>query len=381
MKMLNKKIVFLTGTRADFGKLKSLITILEKQTEFNVHIFVTGMHLLPEYGYTVNEIVNSKFSNITKFDNSADGKMEMSLSKTIEGFSNYLSDLKPDLVVVHGDRLEALAGAIVSSINNTLVAHIEGGEISGTIDESIRHAISKFSHIHFTSDEESKQRLIKLGENPKNINVIGSPDLDLMNEENMEPINKVKEYYEISFNNYGIVLFHPVTTEIDCLDDHVSHLCQALISSKKNYIVIYPNNDLGNERIIKKYKKILKNNSFKIFPSLRFEYFLTLLKHSDFLIGNSSCGLREAPFFGVPSINIGTRQMGRSNLSQIINVEPVSEKILKKINQINNSRKNTFKIDQDVFIKNSDKKFLRALKRKSFWITSKQKHFFDQKAN
>ena len=381
MKMLNKKIVFLTGTRADFGKLKSLITILEKQTEFNVHIFVTGMHLLPEYGYTVNEIVNSKFSNITKFDNSADGKMEMSLSKTIEGFSNYLSDLKPDLVVVHGDRLEALAGAIVSSINNTLVAHIEGGEISGTIDESIRHAISKFSHIHFTSDEESKQRLIKLGENPKNINVIGSPDLDLMNEENMEPINKVKEYYEISFNNYGIVLFHPVTTEIDCLDDHVSHLCQALISSKKNYIVIYPNNDLGNERIIKKYKKILKNNSFKIFPSLRFEYFLTLLKHSDFLIGNSSCGLREAPFFGVPSINIGTRQKGRSNLSQIINVDPVSEKILKKINQINNSRKNTFKIDQDVFIKNSDKKFLRALKRKSFWITSKQKHFFDQKAN
>ena len=381
MKMLNKKIVFLTGTRADFGKLKSLITILEKQTEFNVHLFVTGMHLLPEYGYTVNEIVNSKFSNITKFDNSADGKMEMSLSKTIEGFSNYLSDLKPDLVVVHGDRLEALAGAIVSSINNILVAHIEGGEISGTIDESIRHAISKFSHIHFTSDEESKQRLIKLGENPKNINVIGSPDLDLMNEENMEPINKVKEYYEISFNNYGIVLFHPVTTEIDCLDDHVSHLCQALISSKKNYIVIYPNNDLGNERIIKKYKKILKNNSFKIFPSLRFEYFLTLLKHSDFLIGNSSCGLREAPFFGVPSINIGTRQKGRSNLSQIINVDPVSEKILKKINQINNSRKNTFKIDQDVFIKNSDKKFLRALKRKSFWITSKQKHFFDQKAN
>ena len=381
MKMLNKKIVFLTGTRADFGKLKSLITILEKQTDFNVHLFVTGMHLLPEYGYTVNEIVNSKFSNITKFDNSADGKMEMSLSKTIEGFSNYLSDLKPDLVIVHGDRLEALAGAIVSSINNTLVAHIEGGEISGTIDESIRHAISKFSHIHFTSDEESKQRLIKLGENPKNINVIGSPDLDLMNEENMEPINKVKEYYEIPFNNYGIVMFHPVTTEIDCLDDHVSHLCQALISSKKNYIVIYPNNDLGNERIIKKYKKILKNNSFKIFPSLRFEYFLTLLKHSDFLIGNSSCGLREAPFFGVPSINIGTRQKGRSNLSQIINVEPVSEKILKKINQINNSRKNTFKIDQDVFIKNSDKKFLRALKRKSFWITSKQKHFFDQKAN
>ena len=107
---------------------------------------------------------------------------------------------------------------------------------------------------------------------------------------------------------------------------------------------------------------------------------MTLLKHSDFLIGNSSCGLREAPFFGVPSINIEPG-MGRSNLSQIINVEPVSEKILKKINQINNSRKNTFKIDQDVFIKNSDKKFLRALKRKSFWITSKQKHFFDQKAN
>ena len=141
--MSHKKIVFLTGTRADYGKLKSLINITQSTSGFHVHLFVTGMHMQAQYGKTINEIIKSGHKNIESFNN-VSSSMDISLSKTISGFSKYIKKIQPDLVVVHGDRLEALAGAIVCATNNVLVAHIEGGEVSGTIDESIRHAVSKF---------------------------------------------------------------------------------------------------------------------------------------------------------------------------------------------------------------------------------------------
>ena len=135
-----KKIVFLTGTRADYGKIKSLIAITQSSNDFDVHIFATGMHLNKLYGYTVTEIEKNGFKNIFKFKNHDSVKhMDRNLSNTIDGFSKYISKINPDLVIVHGDRVEALAGAIVGSINNILVAHIDGGEVSGTIDEMIRH--------------------------------------------------------------------------------------------------------------------------------------------------------------------------------------------------------------------------------------------------
>ena len=150
---VKKKVVFLTGTRADFGKLKSLISVLQSDSKFIVDVFVTGMHLQKKYGFTVNEIIEAGFKNIFKFKNFVnDPSMEVILANTIKGFSKYIKKNKPDLIVIHGDRVEALAGAIAGAINNVLVSHIEGGEVSGTIDESIRHAVSKFSHIHFTTD-------------------------------------------------------------------------------------------------------------------------------------------------------------------------------------------------------------------------------------
>ena len=198
--MIKKKIVFLTGTRADFSKLKSLISITQKSKEYEVHLFVTGMHMNPLYGKTIDEIIKSGFNNIYPFVNHESiDSMDMTLAKTIEGFSSFILKIKPDLIVVHGDRVEAMAGAITGSLNNILVAHIEGGEISGTIDELIRHSISKMSHIHLVANKKAKSRLTQLGELPSSIFILGSPDLDLMNPKNLPKLSIAKEYYNINF--------------------------------------------------------------------------------------------------------------------------------------------------------------------------------------
>src|SRR6476646_1952700 len=213
-----RKIVFLTGTRADFGKLKSLIEILKTNKQFEVHIFATGMHMDNKYGYTVHEIEKCGYDNIYKYINhDSESIMDITLSRTIDGFANYIRNVKPDLIVVHGDRIEALAGATVGALNNILVAHIEGGELSGTVDELIRHAVSKLSHTHFVANSEAAQRLRQMGELSESIYVIGSPDMDVMLSENLPRIDIVKKYYDIEFNSYALSIFHPVTTEFDLM--------------------------------------------------------------------------------------------------------------------------------------------------------------------
>lgn len=163
--MKNKKLVFLTGTRADYGKIKSLIQEVEDLDGFEPYIFATGMHMLAKYGSTYKEILKDGYQNIyTYINQSGKESMDIILSNTILGFGNYIAELKPDAIVVHGDRLEALAGAIVGAFNNIKVFHIEGGEVSGTIDESIRHAITKFAHYHLVSNEKAKRRIMQLGE-------------------------------------------------------------------------------------------------------------------------------------------------------------------------------------------------------------------------
>jgi len=376
--MNRKKIVFLTGTRADFGKLKSLIQITQKSDKFDVHIFATGMHLNPLYGATVDEIEKSGFKNIYKFINHDDIEhMDRTLAKTIDGFSHYVKLINPDLIVVHGDRVEALAGAIVGSLNNILVAHIEGGEISGTVDELIRHAVSKLAHIHFVANEEAKRRLIQMGEIKESIFVIGSPDLDLMNSKNLPSIEEAKKYYDIEFKNYAIAMFHPVTTEYDKIQKYAENFVDALIESKLNYIIIYPNNDLGSIEILNEYKRIEKNKNFKIFPSIRFEYFLVLLKNAKFIIGNSSAGIREAPYYNVPSIDIGTRQNNRAKIDSIIHCDYKKEDILYAIEKVKNLKLN--KIQKNYFGEgNSDKLFFKIINSNKIWDVSCQKQFCDR---
>ena len=371
-----RKIVFLTGTRADFGKLASLMDIIESNDSFECHIFVTGMHTLEKYGNTFDEVQKKGYKNITIFENQTNTILQdIILANTVIGFSEYVKKISPDMIIVHGDRIEALAGAIVGSFNNILVSHIEGGEISGTVDELIRHAVSKLSHIHFTANDEAKERLIQLGEAKDSIFTIGSPDIEIMTSVELPTIEAVLKYYEIPFRDFGVLIFHPITTELDTLKDQIDQIVSSLIDSNKNFIVIYPNNDNGTDIIIKKIHELENNKNFRIFPSIRFLYFLTILKHAKFILGNSSAAVREAEVFGTPAINIGSRQKNRSKNKEIINVEPKKDLILNAIQNIENIR-----FDEESFfgyVENTTEKFLNVLQNPLVWNISIQKQFID----
>lgn len=371
-----KKILFLTGTRADFGKIKSLIQILEGHPNFEPFIFVTGMHLQEAYGYTLLEVERCGFQNIHTFQNHThETTMDLTLAKTIEGLSAFVKECEPDMIVIHGDRVEALAGAIVGSLNNILVSHIEGGEVSGTIDELIRHSTSKMSHIHFVSNKQAKKRLIQMGELAESIFTIGSPDVDIMFSNDLPDLEEVKKYYEITFDHYAVVMFHPVTTEAKYMEQYANDFVEVLLNDTHNYVVVFPNNDLGSTAIIKAYEKLKNNSRFRIFPSLRFEYFLTLLKKSQFIIGNSSAGIREAPYYGLPIINIGTRQQNRSLHADIVNVDYSKESISSALKCIDSHK--IIATKNDYGSGNSSQLFLSSLLNTDIWQLNHQKQFKD----
>ena len=316
-----------------------------------------------------------KSENIFEFINHSDlDSMDLILAKTVEGFSHFIQNLEPDLIVVHGDRVEALAGAIVGSLNNILVAHIEGGELSGTIDELIRHAVSKMSHLHFVANKEAQDRLLQLGEKEEVVFLIGSPDIDMIESSDLPSIQDVKNYYNINFDDYAILLFHPVTTEYNHIEYQVQNLTEAVIESNDNFVVIYPNNDHGTEYILNAYKKFENNCRFKVFPSLKFEYFLVLLKNSKYIIGNSSASIREAPHYGIPTINIGTRQTKRALSKQIVDCSYDKNSILDSINKVA-----TIEIvpEKRFGDGSSSQKYFEILQSSSFWGTCQQKIFMD----
>ena len=349
---------------------------LHSDKKFELHVFVTGMHMLAKYGYTCSEVESVGFSNIYKCinQNSNDG-MDNVLAKTISGLSDYVREIKPDLIIIHGDRVEALAGAAVGALNNVLTGHIEGGEVSGTVDELIRHAVTKMSHVHFVANPSAQKRLIQLGEDESTIYVIGSPDVDVMNSTNLPSLNDVRQHYGIWFDNYAILLFHPVTTEVDKTRQQTKVLLDALRDSGLNYIVIYPNNDLGAQSILDEYQLISSHPRFKLFPSMRFEYFLSLMRHADFMIGNSSAGVREAPHFGVPAVNLGTRQHNRVKSSLVINSSITFDEICTAINHAVKLPRKAECLFGDG---GSASLFQEIISMDRFWSHSKQKYFIDR---
>lgn len=374
---MKKKVLFITGTRADFGKQKALMHSIEDHPDFTLEIFCTGMHLMSKYGYTVSEIQKAGFENkIFHFLNQVEGEsMEIILSNTIAGLSRYLHENPVDLIIIHGDRIEALAGATVGALRNILVGHIEGGEVSGTIDDLLRHATSKMAHIHFVASSSAKQRLLQLGENTESIFQIGSPDVDVMLSHQLPSIAEAKKRYDIFFKNYAIAILHPVTTEYGEMARAAKTFFQTLLESKRNYVIIYPNNDLGSKYINNEIDNLKNNVMFKIFPSIRFEYFLTLLKRAEFIIGNSSTGIHEAPIYGVPTIDIGSRQKNRFNYKSIKNVDFNKIKILTAIDKA--LKKGRYQSTTHYGNGNSAKAFVEILESDKLWNIKKQKQFID----
>ena len=372
---MKKKIVFLTGTRADYGKIKSLIKSIYNNRKYKIYILVTGMHLSKKYGSTFEEIQKdfpkiklNKFANMKEKDS-----MDLTLSKTINFINKIFFKIKPDLIMLHGDRLETLAAAIVGNFNKFLVAHIEGGEISGAIDESIRHAVSKLSNIHLVSNQSAKRNLIQMGEFKKNIYVMGSPEVDIMISKKLPSLNMVKKRYAIEFKKYSIFCLHSDTNENrKQTDKNINNCILALKKTNHNYVVIYPNNDINSDVILSKLLKLKKHKNFKIFPSMRFEYFLSLLKNSSYIIGNSSTVVRETPVYGIPSINLGYRQKNRGISNNIISCKIKQRSIFTMIKRLSTINRRKQMIFGDG---NSSKKFVKILDRKYFWETSKIKSF------
>jgi UDP-N-acetylglucosamine 2-epimerase (hydrolysing) len=320
-----RQLWFLTGTRADFGKLKPLILAAEARPEVEVTVLATGMHLLERYGSTVQEVRRLPSSiRVREFANQAEGAgMDAILADTVTALGRLVAEGAPDLLVVHGDRVEALAGASFGALRRIPVAHVEGGERSGTIDGILRHAISKLSHLHLVANDEAARRVEQLGEDPATIRVIGSPDIDVMLSEDLPTLDAVREAYEIAFDRYAVILFHGLTTEPP---DAVGATARALLAAVRGRglpaVVIFPNNDPGSEAIIEVYAGLADDPGLRIFPSVRFEAFLTLLHGAEVIVGNSSAGIREAPLYGVPTVNIGTRQRDRFHHASITSCGP-----------------------------------------------------------
>lgn len=376
VKTLRRRILFLTATRADFGKLKPLIEEVEQSAEFDAYIFATGMHMLARYGSTANEIWKAGFEHIYSYinqDGTINSQMDIVLANTIQGLGHYIREFPPDLIVIHGDRIEALAGAIVGALSNILVAHIEGGEVSGTIDELIRHATTKLSHLHFVSNTEACNRLIQMGEVRDAIFIIGSPDIDVMLSDKLPSLAEVKDKYEINFSTYAIFAYHPVTTELHLTKKHINAVLDALLASDLNFVVLYPNNDTGAEIILEAFGRLHNHPRFRVIPSMRFEYFLTLLKHARAVVGNSSAGVREAPVYGIATVNIGTRQLNRFKSPSICNVPENREAILHALNNLPASVIPSLHFGRG----HSAELFMMHLRNPQLWQIVRQKQFQD----
>jgi len=287
--------------------------VAARDAGFDVAFFVTGMHMLERYGLTKLEVHRVAGVAVHEFLNQRPGDpQDMILAKTVVGFSDHLQEHRPDLVVVHGDRVEALACSLVTATNYIRSAHIEGGEVSGTIDEVFRHCNTKLATHHFVSSEAAARRVMRLGEPEGRVHVVGSPELDFHSRPSGVSLDEVRAHYEIPFEDYGIAIFHPVTSEADTMGAQARGLFGALERSGRNFVVIAPNNDPGSEAIFEVVAGLPKER-FRLLPSMRFAHFSELMRNASAIVGNSSAGVREAPFLGVASLDIGTRQTNRTS--------------------------------------------------------------------
>lgn len=334
-----KKISVLTATRAEYGLLKPIIEKLNTVVEFDVRIVVTGAHLSPEFGLTYKEIEQDGIAIDEKIEILLSADTPASISKSMGialiSFADYFERLKPDMLIVLGDRFETLAVCTAAMNQRIPIAHLYGGETTeGAIDESIRHAITKLSYLHFTSTENYRNRVIQLGEQPDRVFCVGAIGIENILNLNLLSKNELEAAIHFKLDKpYAMVTYHPVTLE----EDHSAEQFQAVLDVCKeyqnmNFIFTKANAD-ANGRIINQMidDYLEENNHATAFTSLGVIRYLSALKYCAMVMGNSSSGLLEAPSFGVPTINIGERQKGRLQAISVINCNPSYEDIKKAI--------------------------------------------------
>jgi len=338
-----KKVCVVTGSRAEYGLLRLVMREIKDSPNLNLQIIATGMHLSPEFGLTYTEIEKDGFTIDKKVEmllNSDTSKgVATSMGLGMIGCANALEDLKPDLILILGDRFEIFSLVSTAMIFRIPVAHLHGGELTeGLIDESIRHSITKMSHLHFVATKEYRDRVIQLGENPKNVFQVGGLGID--NIFKMKLLNRSQLEDSLDFKlaeKNLLITYHPVTLEKENSEDQLKNLLSALEELKDtNIIFTMPNADMDSRILFKLIKEFVNRNSkfANYYTSLGQLKYLSCLKHIDAVIGNSSSGLIEAPSFKKGTINIGNRQKGRIKAESVIDCIPEKESILKAINKI-----------------------------------------------
>lgn len=333
-----RKILFVTERRADYSRLKPIMRLVQKSPKLELQLVVTGVHLLKAFGETKKVLQKDGFQiaaslPVFKTTDKDDGAaMVRAFGQFVLKLTDAVEKLKPDVIFSGFDLGAHLAVAIVGMHLNIPVAHIQGGERSGTIDEVLRHALTKFAHMHFAATKESAQRIIKLGEDPKYVYLVGSPSLDTIKHISYPSKKTILAKYGINPAKPLIVfLQHPVTTEVSNVE---AHIMESILATQDvaqaqgaEVLAVYSNNDAGGKRIVSR----LKRSGFTVFPHIPYEDFLRILNVADVLVGNSSTGIHEAPTFGLPTVNVGTRQQFRERGVNVIDVPNKRDAIRKAI--------------------------------------------------
>ncbi len=328
-------ICTITGSRGEYGALRWLAKDLSKDPKINFKMIVTGSHLLKEYGYTYREIENDGVMIDARVHSAFDSRSAVSLAHATGQWTGKLADvlskMKPDLVIVAGDRYELLAITTACLLLLIPVAHISGGEITeGAIDEQIRHATTKMSHLHFVSNKEFANRVKQMGEESWRICISGDPGLDTLRRLPLLPKETLAKQFRLDLSKpTALCTFHPVTLEAKRNESHMNEFLKALEQTKIQYVITYPNADHGSPRIIQRLKQFAHRHpdSVRLVTSLGQQGYLSMMKHASLMIGNSSSGIWEAPSLRLPVVNIGDRQKGRPRARNVVDVKPIAEAI------------------------------------------------------
>ncbi len=330
-----RKIAVITGTRADYGIYKSVLHSIKAISELDLSLLVIGMHLSSEFGYTLKEIEKDNYKIYAKINvlHSKDSREDMAknIGVLIAELSEQLALLNPDILLILGDRGEMLAGAISATYLGIPIAHIHGGDISGNVDDPVRHAITKLAHIHLPATPESAQRILKMGEEPWRIHVVGAPGLDLIRAAVANPHEIIKKYKIDLSKSLILVAQHPVVSEIEFAGSQIIETLDAIKELALPTIWIYPNADAGGRKMIDAIKKYQNYSFIQTFQSIPHEDYFGLMNLASVLVGNSSSGIIEAPSFNLPVINIGTRQLGRQREKNVIDVDYNKSEIIEAI--------------------------------------------------
>ncbi|MBI5793894.1 UDP-N-acetylglucosamine 2-epimerase (hydrolyzing) [Candidatus Uhrbacteria bacterium] len=344
-----RKICFVTTHRSDFSRVEPVIRAARTRGDMDVTLVAAGSHLLPDSGETVNDICSLGHTIDAKAYTVVEGETLATMSKSIGlgciEFSSIFERLSPDVVVLHGDRFDLFPAAIAAAMSNIRIAHIQGGEVTGTIDESLRHCITKLSHLHFVSNEEAATRVRKLGEDPDAVFNVGCPSVDAMKFIVYPTRDEFAQQFTSTYGGlvnpaapYVILIQHPVTTEFDQASDQMEQTIHAIARAGIPTILIYPNIDAGSKQMASTLRKMSTAADFgqiDMFKHISSHDFLVLLKYASCIVGNSSSGIREACYFGTPCVNIGSRQSGRlrgANVKDVAHdVDQIAQAILAQV--------------------------------------------------